>query len=643
MQWLRTRRGLEFADYDALWRWSVSDLDGFWGSLWEYFDIQSATPYAQVLARRTMPGAQWFPGATLNYTQHALRRANPDRPALLACGEAAGGGLREVSWAELEHAVRRFAQGLRNAGVGTGDRVAAYLPNIPEAVIAFLAAASLGAIWSSCSPDMGAGSVLDRLQQIQPKVLVAVDGYVYKGKAFDRRPIVAELEAKLTGLEQSVLVPYLDPKARPAASASGIGRRAWDDFLGPPEPLETVPVPFEHPLWVLYSSGTTGLPKPIVHSTGGILLEHMKALSLHLNLGPRDRFFWFTTTGWMMWNYLVGGLLVGTPIVLYDGSPATPDLGALWRLADDAGITCFGTSAAYIGALMSADYRPREHHALSSMVSLGSTGSPLAPEGYDWVYANVKRDVWLASVSGGTDVCAAFVGGNPLLPVVRGELQGRCLGCKVEAFDPDGRPLVDQVGELVVTEPMPSMPVGFWNDADGARYRESYFEMYPGVWRHGDWIKLTPEGGVCVYGRSDSTINRHGIRIGTSEIYSAVESVPGVVDSLVVDLEMLGESSYMPLFVVLAQGVVLDESLKKAINDSIRVKLSARQVPDEIVAIAEVPRTLNGKKMEVPVKKILLGAPADKAVSAGSMSNPESLRFFVEFAAARRRVPPRHA
>ncbi len=613
------------SDYASLWRWSVEHLEDFWQAIWDYFEVQASSPYSAILSSRAMPGAEWFPGAQLNFAEHVFRQRTAARPALMFRSETAP--LTSISWDELYDQTSRCAAGLRAAGVGVGDRVAGYLPNIPQAVVAFLACASLGAVWSSCSPDMGAVSVLDRLQQIAPKVLFHVDGYVYKGKRFDRRDVVAELEAKLPGLEHSVQVPYLEPSTR---------QRSWEDFLRPAQALDFVQAPFAHPLWILYSSGTTGLPKPIVHSAGGILLEMLKCLGLQMNLGPESRLFWFTTTGWMMWNFLVSGLLVGATPILYDGSPATPDMGVLWRLADEAGITCFGTSAAYLGALQSADYRPREHHRLDSIVSLGSTGSPLAPEGFDWVYENVKSDLWLVSLSGGTDVCTAFVGGSPWLTVRRGEIQCRSLGCNVLAFDEAGQPLLDEVGELVVADPMPSMPVGFWNDPQDCRYREAYFDVFPGVWRHGDWIKITPDGGVFVYGRSDSTVNRHGVRIGTSEIYRAVESVPGVADSLVIDLEVLGKKSYMPLFVVLAEGVELDDDLKRQIEASIRSRLSARQIPDEIVAVAEIPRTLNGKKMEVPIKKILLGTPAAKAVSTGSMANPESLRFFIDFAVSRR-------
>ncbi|HMQ31835.1 MAG TPA: acetoacetate--CoA ligase [Chloroflexaceae bacterium] len=629
MDWLSATRGLSLGSYDELWRWSVEELEAFWASLWDYFQVQSATPYGAVLSSRAMPGARWFEGATLSYAEHVFRNATPDHPALLFQSETRP--LTAVSWAELEAQVAAVAATLRGLGVGPGDRVVAYIPNIPEALVAFLAAASLGAIWSSCSPDFGSPSVIDRFKQIEPKVLVAIDGYSYGSKAHDRRATVAEIQAALPTLEATLFVPYLDPAAAPEGLSGRIV--PWAEALAAPGQLRFERVPFGHPLWVLYSSGTTGLPKPIVQSQGGILLQHLKELSLHLNLKPGDRFFWFTTTGWMMWNLLIGGLLVGSTVLLYDGSPGHPDMGALWRFAEASRATFFGTSAGYITALMKSEVEPGRQFDLGSIVGLGSTGSPLPPEGFEWVYAHVKRDLWLASVSGGTDVCGCFVGGAPLLPVYSGEIQCRCLGVDARALDTDGNSVTGVMGELVIAEPMPSMPIHFWNDPGDRRYRESYFEVYPGLWRHGDWVVINERGGVVIYGRSDSTINRQGVRMGSSEIYRVVEAIPEVLDSLVIDLEGLGGASYMPLFVVLREGVALDEALQRKIKGTIRAALSPRHVPDAILAIPDVPRTLSGKKLEVPVKKILMGAPVERAANPDSLKNPELLPFFVELAA----------
>ncbi|MCL6509190.1 MAG: acetoacetate--CoA ligase [Anaerolineae bacterium] len=636
MDWLALHKSLAFDDYDALWRWSVQDIASFWASQWEYFALRASRPPECALARRDMPGAQWFPGAHLNYAEHVLRNVTDARPAIIFRTETTAHRpeTTEISWDELRRAVAAVAGALRALGVGAGDRVVAYLPNMPEAVIAFLACASLGAIWSSCSPDIGASAVLDRFRQIEPKVLFAVDGYLYNGKPNDRREVVDELVRALPTLECVCHIPYLHAEATRASGP--IRQMTWHDLLhmapNADADLCFEHVPFDHPLWVLYSSGTTGLPKPIVHSQGGILIEHLKALTFHLDLKPHDRFFWFTTTGWMMWNFLIGGLLIGSTVLLYDGSPGRDGMMALWRFAEETGMTIFGTSAAYIAACMKAGIVPRQSCDLSALRHIGSTGSPLSEDGFRWVYEQVKPEVWLGPMSGGTDVCTAFVGGCPLLPVHLGEMQCRYLGAHVQAFDEQGRPVVDEVGELVVTEPMPSMPIYFWNDPEMRRYRESYFEVYPGVWRHGDWVKITPRGGVIIYGRSDATINRQGVRMGTSEIYRVVEGLPEVLDALVVDLEVLGRPSYMPLFVVLREGIALDDALIARIKHAIRTQLSARHVPDDVIAIAEVPRTLNGKKMEVPVKKLLLGAPVEKAVNLGSVANPQALQFFVEFA-----------
>ena len=627
MAWLERERGLRFDDYDALWRWSVDQLEDFWASLWRYFAIESSAPYSQVLTSHTMPGARWFGGAQLNYAEHVFRNATTDNPALIVASEREPASA--IAWAELEQQVASIATALRAMGVGQGDRVVAYVPNTLHALVAFLATASLGAIWSSCSPDFGSPSVIDRFQQIGPKVLFAIDGYQYGGKAFDRRATVAEIQAALPSLEQTIFIPYLDPQATP----EGLGKvHSWGELLTRPGELIFAQVPFDHPLWVLYSSGTTGLPKPIVQSQGGILIQHLKELHLHLNLKPADRFFWFSTTGWMMWNLLIGALLVGATVVSYDGSPGYPDMGVLWRLAEQSRINFFGTSAGYITALMKTEIRPGEQHDLSALVGVGSTGSPLPPEGFDWVYAAVKADLWLASVSGGTDVCGCFVGGSPLLPVYRGEIQCRALGVRAEAYDTDGQSVTGVMGELVICAPMPSMPIYFWNDAGDRRYRESYFENYPGVWRHGDWVVINERGGVVIYGRSDSTINRQGVRMGSSEIYRVVEALPEVLDSLVIDLEGLGGASYMPLFVVLSAGLSLDAGLTNRIKAAIRAALSPRHVPDAIFAIPEVPRTLSGKKLEVPIKKILAGMPVALAANPDSLKNPDLLGYFVELA-----------
>jgi acetoacetyl-CoA synthetase len=627
MQWLESEKGLLFDDPERLWEWSVSSLEDFWASLWEYFHIKASKPYSAVLTERKMPGAQWFTGSALNYAEHVFRNATSSRPALLFQSESQP--LIEISWAELYQKVCMVAQALRAMGVQRGDRVVSYMPNIPESAIAFLASASLGAIWSSCSPDFGTRSVIDRFHQIEPKVLFAVDGYRYHGKVIDRRTTIAELQQSLPTLQKTVLVSYLFPEL---SAESYNHAMLWQDMQPATTELTFEQVPFDHPLWVLYSSGTTGLPKAIVQGQGGILLEHMKSLYLGLDLKADDRFFWFTTTGWMMWNLLLGGLLVGTTVLLYDGSPSYPDMNALWEYAEKSGMTFFGTSAGFILACMKAGIEPGKTYDLHRLRGLGSTGSPLPPEGFQWVYDQIKRDIWLASVSGGTDVCAAFLGGSILYPVCAGELQCRSLGAKVESFDEHGKPLIDEMGELVLTEPMPSMPLFFWNDPQNKRYRESYFDVYPGVWRHGDWVKITSRGSAVIYGRSDSTINRKGIRMGSSEIYRVVEDIPEVIDSLVVGLERPGGDYYMPLFVVLKPGTELDDALNTKIRDKIRSSLSPHHVPDEVIAIAEVPRTLNGKKLEVPIKKLFMGVPPERAISVDSMSNPQAMQYFIEFA-----------
>jgi len=628
LQWLGDRRGLRFASYDELWRWSVEDLDGFWTSVWEFFEVGGPTP-SPALAERRMPGARWFPGATLNLAELSLRR-HDDHPALLAGNEA--GELETIGHAELGRRVAAAAAGLRRLGVAKGDRVVAYLPNVPETVIAMLATASIGAIWSSCAPEFGVSSVVDRFAQIEPKVLVAVDGYRYGGAWHDRRGALAEIRRRLPTLEGTVLVTGPGREGSPSGDEGGT--TTWERLLedGAGAELAFEPVPFDHPLWVLYSSGTTGLPKAIVHGHGGIALELLKSISLHLDLGPADRFFWFTTTGWMMWNFLVGGLLLGSTVVLYDGSPGHPDMGALWRFAERSAMTYFGTSAAFVLASMKAGVDPAREVDLSALHSIGSTGSPLPPEGFAWLYEHVAPDVLVGSTSGGTDVCTSFVTSCPLLPVYPGEIQCRSLGAKVESFDAHGRPVIGQVGELVVTEPLPSMPLFLWNDPDGERYRDSYFSTWPGVWRHGDWLEITERGTCIITGRSDSTLNRGGVRMGTAEFYRVVEGLDEVVDSLVVDASDPGGEGRLLLFVVLRPDTELDDGLRDRIRATVRAELSPRHVPDRIDAIAEVPRTLSGKKLEVPVKRVLTGVPLEQAVSVGALANPDAIHEVVALA-----------
>ena len=606
-----------------LQRWSVDELEAFWRSIWDFFEVQADGSPERVLSRREMPGAEWFPDVRLNYAEHVFRSRDPETVAIRHASELRP--LSAMSWGELRSLTARIAAGLRAQGVGPGDRVVAYLPNIPETIAAMLATASLGAVWSSAAPEFGARSVIDRFAQIEPKVLLAVDGYRYNGRDFDRSAQVEEIAAAVGG--RLVRFGYLD----------GSG---WEDgFLaagGEAPELRFERVPFDHPLWVLYSSGTTGLPKAIVQGHGGILLEQLKKQHLHLDAHADDRVFWFTTTGWMMWNFLLGVLLTPASVVLYDGSPGWPSLDVLWDLAAQAGVTIFGTSASFIAQCMKEGVEPAGGgRNLSALHAVGSTGSPLAPEGFQWVADELGGDTWLFSTSGGTDVCTAFVGGVPTLPVYRGELQGASLGCKVEAWDPEGRPLVGEVGELVIAEPMPSMPVKLWGDPDGSRYRASYFDMFPGVWRHGDWIELTRRGTAIISGRSDATINRGGVRMGTAEIYRAVLSVDEVVDALVVDVD-----GWMPLFVVLREGASLDEELERRIATRVREDCSPRHVPNEVHAVAEIPRTLSGKALEIPVKRILQGADAAAVASRDSLRNPAALDWFAQFAAVSRAAAP---
>ncbi len=601
-------------DYDELWRWSVDDIERFWASVWDYFEVDG--DYERVLGSRQMPGAEWFPGTEVSFAAHIFRGKADSAVAIRHASEIRE--LAELSWGELREQTARIRAGLIGLGVEPGDRVVAYLPNIPETVAAFLACASLGAVWSSAAPEFGARSVIDRFAQIEPKVMLAIDGYRYGGKDFDRGATVSEIAAGIPSLEKVVRLGYLD----------GSG---WQDgFLGPTDSaLEFERLPFEHPLWILYSSGTTGLPKAIVHSQGGILLEHLKKMHLHLDAQPSDRVFWFTTTGWMMWNFLVGVLLTRASIVLFDGNPGHPGLERLWDLAAEAGITTFGTSAAFLSSCMKEGVEPAAGRNLSALQAVGSTGSRLSPEGFNWVYAKLGADTWLFSTSGGTDVCTAFVGGVPTLPVYVGELQGRSLGAALESWDEDGHPQVGEVGELVLTEPMPSMPIFFWDDPEGSKLREAYFDHYPGVWRHGDWIEITERGTAIIYGRSDSTINRGGVRMGTSEIYRAVLSIPEITDALVIDLPRESQENLMPLFVVLREGAELDDDLIGRIARRVREDCSPRHVPNEVHRIDEVPRTLSGKALEIPVKRILMGTAPEQAVSRESLANPVALDYFI--------------
>ena len=626
LEWLKRERGRAFDDYDALLRWSTDDLEGFWRSVWDHFGVRSSVEPGHALSDGRMPGARWFPDARLNWAEHCLRLAARRGDDEVIVARSQSRERRTLTADELRDEVARVRAGLLRLGVGPGDRVAAYLPNVPEAAIGLLAAASIGAIWSSCAPEFGTRSVVDRWSQIEPSVLLTIDGYRYGSRAVDRTTEVTAIRAALPSLRHTVVLPYLAERPEIPDAVT------WADLRGEPGELAFEQVPFGHPLFVLYSSGTTGLPKPIVHGHGGILLEHLKIHALHHDLGAGDRFFWFSTTGWMMWNYLVSGLAVDATIVLYDGSPAHPDLSALWKLAADEGVTYFGTSAPFLMGCRKDGLRPMDVADLSRIRGIGSTGSPLPVEGFRYVYDAISPTVHLQSVSGGTDVCTAFVGASPLVPVWEGEISCRHLGCAVEAFGPDGRPLVGEQGELVITRPMPSMPVAFWNDPDGARYRAAYFEDFPGVWRHGDWITFTDRGSCVISGRSDATLNRGGVRIGTAEFYAVVEANPAVADSLVVHLDEDGDR--LLLFVALREGSALDDTLRAEILGELRTALSPRHVPDEIRAVPAIPRTLSGKKLEVPVKRILTGTPPEVAASRGSLADPTSLDAFVELAAS---------
>jgi acetoacetyl-CoA synthetase len=631
MRWLRQRRGLDFADYDALWRWSVADIGAFWTAVWDYFGVQSDAPYRRVVSEGPMFGARWFEGSRVNYAEHMLRHAEDDGVVFHHESELRPRGT--TRWRDLSRAVRVMATQLRRLGIVPGDRVVAYMPNIEETAVAMMATAAVGAVWSSAAPEFGVKTVVERFAQIRPKLIFVADGYRFGGRDFDRGAEIGRIVGSLDSLQHVVFLPYLEPARTAAPVPDAI---AWSELAAGADPgpqaFRFERVPHDHPLWVVFSSGTTGLPKAIAHSHVGVLLEHFKVLSFHVGLGPGSCLFFYTTTGWMMWNILLGALLTRSAVVLYDGHPTHPGPEALWRIAADAGATCFGASPTFVQIMQKNGVKPRERFDLSRLTTVLLSGSPASPETFAWFYEQVKSDLWLTSQSGGTEICSGFVGASPTLPVYAGEIQTRMLGMDVHAWSDRGEDLVDEVGELVVTQPFPSMPIYFWNDEGSRRYRESYFEVFDGVWRHGDFLKINRRGGCFIYGRSDSTLNRYGVRIGTAEIYRAIERIEQVRDGLIVCCELPGGSYFMPLFVQLQPGCVLDEALQARIQAALRVDCSPRHVPDRIVQVDAVPYTLTGKKMEIPVRKILMGAPLEKVASRDAMMNPGALDWFVQFA-----------
>lgn len=640
MRWLEAQRGLQFSDYHALWRWSVEDLDAFWQAVWDYFGVESSALHSAVLGRREMPGAQWFPGARLNYAQHVLRREVAGEDALLFLSEERP--LTGYPWERFAGEVRILATQMRKLGIRPGDRVAAYMPNIPQTVIAMLATTSIGAVWASVSPDFGSRGALERISQLEPKLLFCVDGYRYGGKPFERKSELREIVGALDGLEHVVYLPYLNAQDRDPPRADAY---YWEELLDhPPVPayrFEFEQVPFDHPLWILFSSGTTGLPKAIVHCHGGILLEMLKLVTFHMDLHPGERMFFFSTTGWMMWNFLVSSLASGVRPVLYDGNPAYPDVDVLWRMAQDSGASFFGASPTYVDILAKAGVVPGEKFDLSRLRGIMPAGSPVSPAHTAWFYRNVKQDLWVCTGSGGTDVCTGFMGGTPLLPVYAGEIQAPHLGVAAQAFNEQGESVIDEVGELVITQPMPSMPVRFWNDPEHTRYRETYFEKFPGVWAQGDFFRINARDGCFLLGRSDATLNRQGIRIGTAEIYRTLGSIPEIAQALIVNLDLPGGKFFMPLFIRLTPGIELDAGLEKRICDRLRRDYTPRHVPDKIYQVPAIPATLTGKTMEVPVRKILMGIAPEQAVNRSAMADPRALDWFLDYASTQQDYSPR--
>lgn len=624
-RWLTDHCGLHFTTYDDMWQWSISETSAFWRSIYDFFQVIDHGAPAYVRGDEPMPDTTWFAGSRVNYAEHIFRQATSAYPAILFQSE--GSPVRAISWSQLNEQVTAVAGFLRSRGVVPGDRIVAFIPNIPEATIGFLAASAIGAVWSGCSPDFGSKGVLERFRQISPKVLLTVDGYRYGGRTFDRKETVMEMTGQLATLSLIIEIPFIQSERFLSGSV------LWQEVVTfRAEALSFEPVPFDHPLWVLYSSGTTGQPKAIVHGHGGALLEHLKYIHFHNDVHIGERFFWYTTTGWMMWNYLQATLLAGATIVLYDGSPAYPDLDVLWQMAEKLSIRHFGTSAPYLMACEKQSLNPGQHYDLSALRSVSSTGAPLPKEGFEWVYSHVKTNVWLCSMSGGTDVCSAFVGGCPSEPVYAGEIQRRALGCAMQAWDDAGAEVINEVGEMVIVQPMPSMPLFFWNDSDKKRYIESYFEIYPGVWRHGDWLLITERNTLMIKGRSDATLNRQGIRIGTAEIYQSVQQLTEIRDSLIVDLQLKDGRNFMPLFVVLTPDTPWSEELIARINSRLRSDFTPRHVPDAVFVVPDIPYTISGKKLETPIKRLLMGAAPEQSVNMGTVKNPESLSFFLNLA-----------